>query len=602
MVAVLDQEAWNLLTVIGGAKDAWTMQPSGAGRSLDKYQGQVFGPTQQPFDLQRIEKVFATIASINFCPCRELEFLALGADAVSDRLCAYVEKDLDYTKEHAFLQSKAEAWEEAEKPSDLLLEGRADVHKWKDWTNVAQKAGSFPPVTALQSEFVEMSVEKNNRRRGLLKGLGISAVVLIFILMITAFFLLAWAVRQQKIAEDNALVAESHAAHAEKQGLVAATMLLASHTAPTSSSEIRAVVRAAEIAEKINFTALAAPYLQRTLEHITRLPFWFIDMNSHSSPVYTVAFSPDGLYLASGSIGGTVRIRSIPQGEGATGLPPFRNDVYLEAHYGIINTLSWSPSGTLLAAGFNTKGASDVPSIVVWKYDVAHECWEERFLIPQDPEEGKSGNVKALAWSPDSEILASGNEAKQQIMWYIGDAIRLGLDSPSSIHPQYGINLNRVRTVDFSPNGLKFSIGGTGKEILVFGIDAMPPDADLTRDANATTLEDTDFLPVHLGISEQDDDINSLAFSPDGALVAAGGDSAKLYIYRVPSNVSGDVVEADLSSDDPDRTAAPLEIVKVFPSADDFDLSTDRIITVTWSESSEVLASASDDKKGTRRC
>ena len=593
---MLDQEAWNLLTVVGGAEDAWTRQPSGGGRSLDKYQGQEFGPTQQPFDLKRAEHIFSTIASINFCPCRELEFAALGADGVSRRLCAYVDKDLDYTKEHAFLQSKATAWEEAEKPSDLLLEGRTDVDKWNHWTDMAEKAGSFPPVTAMQSEYVQRSVEKNKRRRGLLRGLGISAVVLIFLLMITAFFLLAWAVGQQRLAE-------AHAAHALRQGRVAATMLLASSTAPSSSSEIRAVVRAAEIAEKIGFTALALPYLQRTLEHLTRLPFWFIDMNSHTSPVHTVAFSPDGLYLASAGLDRTVRIREIPQGEGATGLPPFRNDVYLEAP-GIIDILSWSPSGTLLAAGCSNKGAIHMPAIIVWQYDEAHGCWGERFRIPQDPEEIDSGIVKALAWSPDSEILATGNEASQQIMWYIGDAIRLDLDEPSFIMPEYGIALNRVRAVDFSPNCLQFSLGGTANNVMVVGIGAMPVlvAAPASRGGNAsfTLSEDNDeFVPVHLGLHKQDDDINSAAFSPDGTLIATGGDSAKLYIYRVLSNTSSTRDDND-PSESSEYSGPALEVVKVFPSADDFDLSSDDIMSVAWSANGEVLASASLDKKGTK--
>ena len=590
---MLDQEAWNLLTVVGGAEDAWIQQPLGGGRSLEKHAGQQFGPMQEPFDLRRVEHIFSTIASINFCPCRKLEFVALGAEGVSDRLCAFVEKDLDYTKEHAFLQSKAKAWEEAEKPSDLLLEGRIDVVKWKDWTNVAEKAGSFPPVTELQSEYVQESIQKNKRRRRVMRGLGIIAVVLIFLLMITAFLLLAWAVGQQRLAE-------SHAVNAERQSRVAATMLLASFTAPSSSSEIRAVVRAAEIAEKIGFTALALPYLQATLEHLTLQPFWFIDMNSHTSPVYTVEFSPDGLYLASAGRDRTIRIRPIPQGEGATGLPPFRNDVFLEVP-GIVDVLSWSPSGTLLAAGgFSNTGTIDMPSIVVWQYDETHECWGERFRIPHGE---SSGIVKALAWSPDSDILASGNEESQQFMWYIGDAIRLDVDEPRFIMPQYGIGLRSVRTVDFSPDGRQFSLGGTSNRVVVVGIDAMPAmvSSSASTDGIASSLsEDHEFVPEYLGLGRQDDDVNSVAFSPDGTLIATGGDSAKLYIYRLLSNISTHD-DSDASDSSSEFSGLALEVVKVFPSADDFDLSSDNIRSVVWSDSGEVLASASQDKKGAER-
>ena len=629
VVAVLDQEAWNLLTVIGGAKTAWEMKPAGDARSLDNYEGQAFGPRGEPFDLKRLEHIFTTIASINFCPCRPLDCEALGIDDVSKRLCAFVEKDLDYTKEHAFLQSKAEAWEEAERPSELLLEGLADVKKWKDWATIAEKARLFPPVTDLQSAYLHSSVERCQRHRALIRGLKIGAVIVIFVLMVVAFFLLAWAMRQQEVVEANAeraniyaAAAEEHAAFAQRQGRMASAMLLASSTAPESSSEIRAVVRAAEISGKIGFTALILPYLQATLEYLVRQPYWFADMNSHTSPVYTVAYSPDGLRLASGGLDKTIWIMPVPPGQGATGLPRFDRGTYIEAP-GIVMTLSWSPSGRLLAAGFNNRESAGMPAIVVWRQEETDGCWEELFRIPGFPGHDRSANVRALAWSPDSDILASGSEDYHQVMWYIGEAIRSGRDQPEFLVPEYGELLKKVRSIAFSPDGRKLAVGGTNNLALLFDVDDMPPADGLVDGISGglpPPMGSSGYVPRHIGFAEQDDDITSVAFSPDGMLLAVGGDVGRLGIYGVPSNptdphiyrVRSNIPEPFVYRELPNVTepyngngtelpkffGPLLKSLNEFPRPDDFDPSTENIDAVAWSGNGEVLASASQDNKG----
>ena len=616
VVAVLDQEAWNLLTVIGGAKMAWEMKPAGDARSLDNYEGQAFGPTKEPFDLTRLEYIFLTIASINFCPCRPLDITALGADWVSKQLCTFVEKDLIYTKEHAFLQSKAEAWENAERPSELLLEGQADVNKWKEWGNIAEKAGVFPPVTDLQSEYLHDSVERYKRHHSLLRRLRIGAVAVITLLMVVAFFLLAWAVQQQEVVKDNAERANQYASYAERQGRMASAMLLASSTAPESSSEIRAVVRAAEISEKIGFTALIMPYLQATLEYLVRQPFWFADMNSHTSPVYAVAYSPDGLQLASGGLDKTIWIMPVPPGQGATGLPSFDRGAYIDTP-GIVRTLSWSPSGRLLAAGLENEDNPAMPGIVVWRQDEANGCWEELFQIPPFQGYDRSATVRALAWSPDSEILASGNEDSQQAMWYIGDAIRSGRNQPEFLVPEYGGVMYRVRSIAFSPDGRKLAVGGVNNMALLFDIGDMPRRTEGLVDVGISgglppPMGSSGYVPRHIGFAEQDDDITSVRFSPDGTLLAVGGDAGRLgihkvpsiandpYIYRVRSNISEPFVYRELlnatelyngnGTELPKFFGPPLEMLEGLPEPDVY--FTEDIDAVAWSANGDVLASA----------
>ena len=610
---MLDQEAWNLLTIPRGAKYAWQMQATaGGGQSLSSYEGQEFGPSNQPFDLKRLEHIFATVASINFCPCRELDFSALGPDGVSARLCTYVEKDLEYCKEHAFLQHVVEAWEEADRPSSLLLEAYNDVKKWRTWASGSEKAGSLPPVTTLQSEFLQASIKKSERRRTILRGLEIRAVVTILLLTITAFAFLGLAVSQQKVASNTiaranlyAASAERQSAYADRQRHIAAAMLLCTSTAPETSSQIRAVVRAAEIAEEIGYTALLLPRLQATLEHLARLQYWFIDMAGHTSPVYAVTYSPDGQYLASGGLDKTVRIRSIPQGEGATGLPPFRIEQFLEAP-GVVESLSWSPSGKLLAAGFNNEGNMTIPAIVIWRLtEPLSGCWEELYRIPADPKQGKIAIKRALAWSPDSEILASGNDAYQQAMWYIGDAVRSGLDQPDVLMPKYGDSLRMIRALAFSPNGEQIAIGGTNDKALVFGVSDMSSLPITARSGGF--LGDSGYTPARAGIAVHESDINSLAFSPDssrGTLLAAGGDDGTFSIYRVSSanmtlHYSSAEPDDRPSRKSQDSPGSALEMLQSLPCSDDSsDRSVDNIVSVAWSAGGDIVGSASQDKKG----
>ena len=68
-------------------------------------------------------------------------------------------------------------------------------------------------------------------------------------------------------------------------------------------------------------------------------------LSNHSDPVYSVAFSPDGKYMASGSFDRTVNIWSVKDGEL---LKTFTGS-------GGIFEVGWNKDGTQVAACFSTK-------------------------------------------------------------------------------------------------------------------------------------------------------------------------------------------------------------------------------------------------------
>ena len=75
-------------------------------------------------------------------------------------------------------------------------------------------------------------------------------------------------------------------------------------------------------------------------------------LNGHSYSVFSVCWSPDGKYLASGSNDGTVIIWDANSGQRLK---------TLQGHSESVNSVSWSPDGKYLASGSGDK------TIIIWE-------------------------------------------------------------------------------------------------------------------------------------------------------------------------------------------------------------------------------------------
>lgn len=176
VVLVLDQLGWEFLTVPGGSKRAWDV--SKWGPSLSSYAGQEIVPGE-PFTLQTVENLYSYLSGINLCACRKLEVTCSpsptpppctspacwpaqvtnfgGMQGLLDNMRKYVTKDLLYFKQHAELKEYARKWEQAGKPSSVLLH-RKEALKWQQWVDNAESMGAMPSPTALQKMFVKHSM------------------------------------------------------------------------------------------------------------------------------------------------------------------------------------------------------------------------------------------------------------------------------------------------------------------------------------------------------------------------------------------------------------------------------------------------------------
>ena len=113
----------------------------------------------------------------------------------------------------------------------------------------------------------------------------------------------------------------------------------------------------------------------------------------HSGEVRSVAFSPDGNLLASGSSDRTVKVWDNSNG----------SLLWTGQHSGTVYSVSFSPDGNLLASG------SEDSTVKVWDSSNGNLLWTGQH----------SDIVWSVAFSPDGSLLASGSDDNTVKVWSI---------------------------------------------------------------------------------------------------------------------------------------------------------------------------------------
>lgn len=117
----------------------------------------------------------------------------------------------------------------------------------------------------------------------------------------------------------------------------------------------------------------------------------------------------------------------------------------LKGHINAIRSLAFSPDSQVLASGSNDK------TIILW--DV--ETWQPL----SQPLLGHTDQVISLAFSPDSHLLASGSEDGQILLWDVSSLFEADGVSPRPLGRPL-VNGDRVRRVAFSPDGQVLASAG----------------------------------------------------------------------------------------------------------------------------------------------
>jgi WD40 repeat protein len=208
----------------------------------------------------------------------------------------------------------------------------------------------------------------------------------------------------------------------------------------------------------------------------------------HQKPVLCIASSSDGKYWASGSEEGIIFWN---------GAGKLRGEMHAER--GAISALAFRPDGQLLAS--NTAGAEIV-------------FWEVATQKPLDPPlAGHADHVTSLAFSPDGKRLAAGDKAEKVLLWDTTTRTRIGSKPLCEFNnPTY----SPVLSVAFGANG-KVAAAGRDPKIMLC-------------DANAA---DSNLPPPRL--EKHKAEVTSLAFSPNGQMLASASQDGALSLWDVPS-------------------------------------------------------------------
>jgi len=118
-------------------------------------------------------------------------------------------------------------------------------------------------------------------------------------------------------------------------------------------------------------------------------------LQGHTSAVYSVAISPDGKTLASGSYDNTVRLWEVATGKALQ---------TLQGHTNCVCSVAFSPDGKTLASG---------------SYDNTVRLWEVATGKALQTLQGHTLVVNSVAYSPDGKTLASGSEDQTVRLWEV---------------------------------------------------------------------------------------------------------------------------------------------------------------------------------------
>ena len=201
-------------------------------------------------------------------------------------------------------------------------------------------------------------------------------------------------------------------------------------------------------------------------------------LRGHSSEVSSVAFSPSGKQVASGSYDQTVRIWDVETGTQIT---------TLKGHQEAVWPVAFSPDGKRLASG---------------SYDKTIKIWDTESGTEIKTLGGHQDAVMSIVFSPDGRQIISGSFDKMIKVWDVASGAEI---------KTLGRHEGGIWSVACSPDGKQIASGGTDDTVRVW-------DADSGQEK--------------LTLEGHEDCVNTVAFSPDGGRLVSGSDDETIKVWN----------------------------------------------------------------------
>ena len=217
--------------------------------------------------------------------------------------------------------------------------------------------------------------------------------------------------------------------------------------------------------------------------------------SGHSDIVLSVAFSPDGKQILSGSGNGTVKLWDLATGQEIKTFPGYS---------GAVHSVAFSPDGSQIVSG---SGSRYRGTVKLWDIATGHDIWTLQH----------SDFVSSVAFSPDGSQIASGSGGGL----FSSDGIIKLLDAATGreIMTISG-HSDSVSSVAFSPDGSQ--IVSCSKGIVS------------SRD-HTIKLRDTTTGQEIRTFYGHSDGVNSVAFSPDGSQIVSGSEDNTIILWDLAS-------------------------------------------------------------------
>jgi WD40 repeat protein len=204
-------------------------------------------------------------------------------------------------------------------------------------------------------------------------------------------------------------------------------------------------------------------------------------LTGHTDVVRSVAFSADGHRIVSGSNDRTLRVWDADTGQ-QIGAP-------LTGHQKHVTSVAFSPDGHRIVSG------SDDLTLRVWDADTGRQIGA--------PLTGHTNWVVSVAFSPDGHRIVSGSWDKTLRLWDAGTGHQIGTLTGHTAS---------VNSVAFSPDGHRIVSGSTDHTLRLW-------DADTGQGIGTLT--------------EHQGSVRTVAFSPDGHRIVSGGSDNTLRLWDV---------------------------------------------------------------------